>query len=414
MNPLLRRLLSAAIVVGAAIVPTCVSAEIVARLESPVGYASQVANVQGWAFTTTEGAELIQPFEVSIDGVKALEVPCCSDRGDVRQVHPEAPLRTGFSGVINWSREALAADGPVLVSVVIRDTAGGEVVLEETVDLYASSAFPFAQNVHFGYHLDGVPVAAAGDPDAPIVDGEEHLSSRCRLSNVTPPGGFPVAELACMGLTAETGSGSRHVCRGETRFTWDRGVQGFRQSSGCRQRVRWTNHGDGTATDNETGLMWELKTGDPSGPGEPCEQADDAVSCADPHDVNNQYEWSTDADGNRTGSVFQLFLNQLNSATSFAGHSSQGCFAGYCDWRLPTVEELRTLVEPCESSPCGSIPGETAEHWYWSSSADAQESNMAWDIDFRDGSVDLAKKGFDDAARAVRGTFRRQVDDVIH
>ncbi|MDG2304688.1 MAG: hypothetical protein P8R42_08515 [Candidatus Binatia bacterium] len=106
---------------------TPAAAEIIGLLETPEGFASQVGNVQGWVYTTTPGAELIQPFDVLIDGVKTGEVPCCSERGDVNEGDPSIPLRTGFSGVTNWAREA--GRGPITVQVRVRDTMGGEVLL---------------------------------------------------------------------------------------------------------------------------------------------------------------------------------------------------------------------------------------------------------------------------------------------
>ena len=45
-------------------------AEIVGALEAPFDYASQISNVQGWVYTTNPGAELIQPFDVRINGKK--------------------------------------------------------------------------------------------------------------------------------------------------------------------------------------------------------------------------------------------------------------------------------------------------------------------------------------------------------
>ena len=71
-------------------------AAITAVLESPNEVASEVSNIQGWAFTTTPGASLTPPFKVYVDGDEVLEIPCCGARADVREVHPDAPLATGF------------------------------------------------------------------------------------------------------------------------------------------------------------------------------------------------------------------------------------------------------------------------------------------------------------------------------
>ena len=152
-------------------------AEIEATLESPAGYASQVSNVQGWAYTTTPGAELIQPFDVKINGVIVQQVPCCSDRGDVKDGDPSIPLRTGFSGVINWAREALDADGSVVLEVVVRDTAGDELILEETLDLYALADFPFSRSVAFA-EVDGAAAGGVIEVTAPL---PEHMRATWRF-----------------------------------------------------------------------------------------------------------------------------------------------------------------------------------------------------------------------------------------
>ncbi len=367
-------------------------------LEAPVGFASQVSNVQGWAYTTNPGAELVQPFEVYLDGRKVQEVPCCSDRADVREAQPGAPLRTGFSGVLNWSREAIDADGPVEVEVVLRDTTGAELRLTETIELYALSSFPFARSVGFA-SPDGV--AADGVVDA--------AAARCRLSNVPAASDEPVAEIACRNLVATRGDGSEHeVCEGEVRFTWDKASQGFRQSSFCEPMPRWIDHGDGTATDTTTGLMWELKSG-VADDGVDCPTVGGPEQCDDPHHVDNLYQWSGDGSPSLpVGSVFARFLARLNSGRSASGTRTEGCFAGYCDWRIPTVEELRGIAEPCDGPGCATIPGPTAPYWHWTSTQ-STNGGFAWDIHFADGEEDFGKKQWFDAVRAVRGAAQRVV-----
>lgn len=140
--------------------------------------------------------------------------------------------------------------------------------------------------------------------------------------------------------------------------------------------------GDGTAIDRLTGLQWELKT-------------DDGTD----HDWDNVYTWSTTAPFDTpTGSVFTSFLSAL---TNFP------CFAGYCDWRLPTMDELQTLMEPafgdCTISPCTVLPGPTKATWYFSGTTDGVLSTMAWAGDFGTSQVlPQTKTGFA-YARAVRG-----------
>src|SRR5438034_4539784 len=71
--------------------------------------------------------------------------------------------------------------------------------------------------------------------------------------------------------------------------------------------LSYTDNGDGTLTDNNTGLVWEKQSSDGS-----------------IHDMGNAYTWDN---------AFAAHVATLNS-TSFAGHN---------DWRLPNVRELESI-----------------------------------------------------------------------
>lgn len=138
----------------------------------------------------------------------------------------------------------------------------------------------------------------------------------------------------------------------------------------------------GTVTDRLTGLQWEQKTND-----------------ATIHDKDNTYAWSatgSDADG----TAHTSFLATLNSGP---------CFAGQCDWRLPTRAELETILSegyPCTTSPCidqvafGPTP---TPSYYLTSTSLVGSPTSAWNVFFADGGVFGHDKIFDWNARAVRG-----------
>lgn len=77
------------------------------------------------------------------------------------------------------------------------------------------------------------------------------------------------------------------------------------------------DHGNGTVTDNKTGLMWKK-----------CLQGLQGQQC---NGKAGQFTWD-------------MALKEVNS-TSNSG------FAGYSDWRLPSVQELSSLVEPQCNNP---------------------------------------------------------------
>lgn len=143
------------------------------------------------------------------------------------------------------------------------------------------------------------------------------------------------------------------------------------------------DNGDGTITDDATGLMWE-KLSD-----------DDSI-----HDKDNGYTWSD---------AFASKIAMLNSAS----------FAGRDDWRLPNRFELETLVHldamPAATWPPfeqGCAPGcnvllcsctmGTTHSLYWSSSSFAYAPTNAWVVSMSEGRVypDLKYLGY--GVRAVR------------
>jgi hypothetical protein len=184
---------------------------------------------------------------------------------------------------------------------------------------------------------------------------------------------------------------------------------------------RFVDYGDGTVTDNQTGLQWEKKTGARQvGPGTDCDR-DPSACAADPHNVKWVYWWS-DSGTAPDGNVFTSFLNALNGGATGVGNcvsadgaTISGGFAGHCDWRLPTSVELQSIVD-LDQSGCGTAEnpcidvnafGVTAATGYWSSTTVSSQATQAWIVDFYDGATDeYAQKAccqFSFFARAVRG-----------
>ncbi len=108
-------------------------------------------------------------------------------------------------------------------------------------------------------------------------------------------------------------------------------------------RNEYKDNGDGTVTDHATGLMWQQSGSD-------------------------DYLFYKDA---------QEYVNALNSNT----------FAGYSDWRMPTIDELVSLLEPekQENELYINPIFDKKQMWCWSS--DRRLSGGAWDVLFDGGLV---------------------------
>ena len=168
--------------------------------------------------------------------------------------------------------------------------------------------------------------------------------------------------------------------------------------------TRFTDKGDGTVCDSQTGLMWEIKTGTVGTPVSCATPTD----CPDAHHVNNEYTWSVPGSTEPTGTLYSNFLERLNDLKTPNDGTATPCFAGRCDWRIPSIGELRSILQApnpnCSTNPCiaAGFPGPVQSN-YWSSSSFASDLRFAWIVGFTDGLVSTEFKDGDFHARAVRG-----------
>ena len=158
--------------------------------------------------------------------------------------------------------------------------------------------------------------------------------------------------------------------------------------------------------DNVTGLIWEVKTDD------------DSI-----HDQDNTYTWcdsDPDTNGGNAGTCgdgtdSEDFIRALNEAS----------FGGHADWRLPTVEELSSLLNAHRQNPSIDVnyfPHTVTASYYWTATSATYYSasyygngDQAWAVNFYSGNVNsdyFIVKSNSLPVRAVRGGASPPVDHL--
>jgi len=131
------------------------------------------------------------------------------------------------------------------------------------------------------------------------------------------------------------------------------GQDGEIQAGVAWPEPRFTDNGDGTMTDNLTGLMWTKNANLPNG----------------------TMNW--------------------NQAIDFCNNLTLG---GYTDWRLPNVNELESLINADEANSATWLASQgfanVQASYYWSSTTSAYDSDLAWFVRMWYGNVSGNSKSF--------------------
>jgi hypothetical protein len=157
-------------------------------------------------------------------------------------------------------------------------------------------------------------------------------------------------------------------------------------------------------------------------------------------DGDVEVEWCDETSGlcwlNPPDDQFYIWQDDWQHAVDYCDSLS---FAGFSDWRLPTVSELRSLVRGCDATMTGGtcgvtdgclesgcmdgscdgcddfegpgfggcywgsdVVGDCTNSFYWSSSSDPDDDSFAWNMGLYDGHVEHTEKSLGLFARCVR------------
>jgi len=115
---------------------------------------------------------------------------------------------------------------------------------------------------------------------------------------------------------------------------------------------------------------------------------------------------------NLTGLIWARNANQLGRVTWFNALSSCNNlnYGGKTDWRLPTIQELCSLIDYsnfCPALPTGHPFNVVQLDYYWSSATYANGADYAWCVFLYHGLVDVSTKVTAYYAWPVRGGQKR-------
>ena len=170
---------------------------------------------------------------------------------------------------------------------------------------------------------------------------------------------------------------------------------------------------DGTITDRNLGLTW-MKC--PQGYSYTPATNGGSGTCEAKDDESQTFQYCTNSDNSCNGGSDGGILDSDPAFDSCDNLEH----AGHTDWRVPTKDELRSLMKctdgktPEDESDCGSgnhksptvdtsvFPSNFPSSSFWTSSSSASNSSNAWRVFFSNGSVLSANKGYGNAVVCVR------------
>ena len=210
-------------------------------------------------------------------------------------------------------------------------------------------------DVKYAYHTNDGDLRVRAVRSVGGANAEERLQSLNSYSGKSAAGKRDRAPQAVTKPSYQLRSTPKKVS--DDHFEAEFGLDGDRKSKHYIQN-EYVDNGDGTVTDQATGLMWQ-KSG------------------------SDKYMKYDDV---------KTYINDLN-------HSR---FAGYSGWRLPTIPELMSLLEPTQKNDNAYIDPVFDNNQWWCWSSDSRDSGSVWLVGFGYRGVSWTNHENNHYIRAVR------------
>lgn len=151
-------------------------------------------------------------------------------------------------------------------------------------------------------------------------------------------------------------------------------------------QAAWINQGDGTVSDDSTGLIWDR-----------CVYGQSGADC--------------------TGGSGPTALSWAGALRA-AREANQNQYLGHADWRVPNRNELETLVTVTKAwgafdSSVFPAPASPWENPFWTSSSYALDPHDAWVVHFFNGELAIYSKPATLFLRLVRGGGAQATFDLL-